>query len=310
MALDTEAARTRRTFLAGTLGATAALVASGLGRADAVRAHDPDDVALGDVNYGDHSTVVHCLVEGGAALAGHSKDGHGLEGTTDSTGDRSGVMGSATAATGNAYGVHGRSPSRHGTGVFGQATANIGGTGVWGECRSPDGKGVYGYGGAYGVYGDANGTGVYGHSGGEKSGVVGYAGVIDMDLPAPAPKPKTGVFGICTIDTAAVGVRGESTVGTGMYAVATTTKGFALRTSGRVRIDKASGVATIAPGNATATVTPGLDLSSSSFVLLTPRADIGSRRLWYTTDSASNTITIHVSSAVTASLAVGWLLLG
>jgi len=308
MVLDTTAPRTRRNILAGAVVGLAAWAASALGRPEAVQAHDPDDVALGDNNYGNHATVVHCLVEGGAALAGHSKDGHGLEGTTDSTEDRSGVMGSASATTGNAYGVHGRSPSPGGTGVYGETTAAKGGTGVWGECKSPDGTGVLGYGGTYGVWGMAD-TGVFGYSG-EKSGVVGFAGVIDMGVPAPAPKPKTGVFGISHVDTASVGVRGESTIGTGVYGVATTAKGYALRTSGRVRMDKASGVATITPGHATVSVTPGLDLTTSSFVLLTPKADTGIRRLWYTTNLASNKITIHVSSAVTARLDVGWLLLG
>ena len=55
---------------------------------------------------------------------------------------------------------------------------------------------------------------------------------------------------------------------------------------------------------------PGPDVTTTSFVLLTPEADIGTRRLWYTTDATANTITIRVSSAVSASLAVGWLLLG
>ena len=51
-------------------------------------------------------------------------------------------------------------------------------------------------------------------------------------------------------------------------------------------------------------------MTSSSFVLLTPKADIGSRRLWYVTNTAANTFTIRVSSVVTASVYVGWLLLG
>ena len=55
---------------------------------------------------------------------------------------------------------------------------------------------------------------------------------------------------------------------------------------------------------------PGPGRDDASFVLLTPKADIGTRRLWYTTDATANTITIRVSSAVSASLAVGWLLLG
>lgn len=57
-------------------------------------------------------------------------------------------------------------------------------------------------------------------------------------------------------------------------------------------------------------MTPALDVTTTSFVLLTPKGNLGGRSLWYTTDATANTITIRVSSAVTANLAVGWLLLG
>jgi hypothetical protein len=50
-------------------------------------------------------------------------------------------------------------------------------------------------------------------------------------------------------------------------------------------------------------------MPSTSFVLLTRKADIGTRRPWPTTDATMNAITIR-TSAVTGGLAVGWLLLG
>ena len=118
--------------------------------------------------------------------------------------------------------------------------------------------------------------------------------------------------------TVGQGVRGEATSGLGVRGYATSgvggrfdaTTGYALQTVGRLKVEKASGVATILATKSTVTVTPGLDVTTTSFVLLTPKADIGTRRLWYTTDATANTITIRVSSAVTTSLAVGWLLLG
>jgi hypothetical protein len=108
--------------------------------------------------------------------------------------------------------------------------------------------------------------------------------------------------------TTGVGAYGYSAGGTGV--VAATTTGYALRTTGRLKVDKASGVATILAGKAAVVVRPGLDVTSGSFVLLTPRVDLGTRRLWYTTNSTTNEFTIRVSSAVTTTFKVGWLLLG
>ena len=125
---------------------------------------------------------------------------------------------------------------------------------------------------------------------------IGYA---DQDANA------RGVTGQTTVGRA---VNGIATTGTALYGSATT--GYALRTSGRLKVDKASGVATIAGGNTSVVVIPGLDVTSTSFVLLTPKIDIGTRRLWYTTNSAANQFTIRVSSTGPDSWEVGWLLLG
>lgn len=86
--------------------------------------------------------------------------------------------------------------------------------------------------------------------------------------------------------------------------------GYALQTVGRLRIDKASGIATIAAATSSVVVAPGLDVTAASFVLLTPRADLSARRLWYTIDAAANQFTIRVSSPVAANVTVGWLMLG
>lgn len=147
--------------------------------------------------------------------------------------------------------------------------------------------------------------------------VLGWSQVegVEMGISIPA---KTGVYGRAAHDRHAVGVRGESKAGAGVLGQATTgaagrfeaTSGLALHADGRIRIDRASGVAAIAAGDRSITVRPGLDVTADSFVLLTPRADLGARRLWYTVDRANNTFTIRVSSAVADRLPVGWLLLG
>jgi hypothetical protein len=53
-----------------------------------------------------------------------------------------------------------------------------------------------------------------------------------------------------------------------------------------------------------------INVTSSSFVLLTPKTNIGSRALWFTTDPAGNKFTIHMSSSRSSGTRVAWLLLG
>jgi hypothetical protein len=102
-------------------------------------------------------------------------------------------------------------------------------------------------------------------------------------------------------------VFGEASTGVGMYC--SSVCGISLATSGRVRLSKVSGIATIGAGRKTVTVTPGVDVSSGSFVLLTPRANVGSRAVWFTVDPAANTFTIRMSGTRTSGTPVAWLLL-
>ena len=71
-----------------------------------------------------------------------------------------------------------------------------------------------------------------------------------------------------------------------------------------------SGVATVPAGATSKVVSPGVDVSAASFVLLTPGADIGTRRLWFTKNISLDTITIHFSSSRTSATKISWLLLG
>ena len=104
------------------------------------------------------------------------------------------------------------------------------------------------------------------------------------------------------------GVDGTSTQGVGVYASAGVA-GFALETSGRLRFGT-SGLATISGGSTSNVLDPGVDVTATSFVLLTPMANIGSRNLWFTRDTAANTITIRISSPRPSPTRVSWLLLG
>jgi hypothetical protein len=245
---------------------------------------------------------------------------------------KTGVYGYA-AQDATASGVWGMSTS--GRGVYG--STSLGGVGVYG--KSVGGTGIVGNSDTYiGVYANSGavvGPAMAARAGGNSTGVLGYSG----SGAVPVASAKTGVYGYAAQDATAIGVRGvspagrgvqgeatsgfgvrgaatsgygayvTSTSGTAVYAAATTS-GYALRTSGRVKVEKASGVATILGTKTSVVVTPGLDVTMSSFVLLTPKGSLGGRNLWYTTDATANTFTIRVSSALTVNLAVGWLLLG
>lgn len=117
----------------------------------------------------------------------------------------------------------------------------------------------------------------------------------------------TGVHGVGPI-----GVLGETvgaiTGGIGVRAMAPL--GVALETTGRIQALKISGVATIPVGATTKTITPGVKIVSQSFVLLTPKTNLGGRGLWFTTNAAAGTFTIRISSGRTVVTKVAWLLLG
>ena len=113
--------------------------------------------------------------------------------------------------------------------------------------------------------------------------------------------------GVAGLSVASTGVFGSSSSGVGVQCTATT--GLALRARGRVRFST-SGVATIRAGSSSKTVTPGVPVTRGSFVLLTPKVNIGSRALWFTTNLRADRFTIHMSSPRRSSgTRVAWLLL-
>jgi hypothetical protein len=234
-----------------------------------VVASDPNDVVLGANNTTATRTVVT------------------RTDATGSTGENAALAGVNTAA--NGMGLYGKADGQFGQGVFGQAP----GAGVVGLS---EGTGVSGIGqAAQGVLGNSpSNTGVLGFSGG---------------APFPTAKAKTGVYGKAAQDSSAVGVLGESGAGVGVQGVAANVAGYAFRGSGRVRLDKVSGVATIAAGKTSVIVTPGVDVTAQSFVLLTPGTNIGSRALWFTTDATNDRVTIRMNKSRSSVTPIAWLLL-
>ena len=144
-------------------------------------------------------------------------------------------------------------------------------TGVWGQAEG-SGIGVAGHSlGGPGVYGtSATGAAVFGNSPDGQAvradSVSGYA------------------------------IDATSSTGTAVRA-SVTTSGFALATTGRVKHGKVSGVKAIPAGRTSVTFSPGVDVTSGSFVLLTPKANIGSRDRKSTRLNSSHWITSRMPSS-------------
>jgi hypothetical protein len=295
----------------------AATVASALGRPLPVRAEGETMLVGGEylnatsitmlVNQSDNSDVFLAGSLGtGTGVQGESESGIGVRGfTTSGTGVRGQGSAAGTGVLGKSnsgFGVSGESASSNA--VQGVSTS---GTGVYGASGS--GIGVLGYSTA------ATKPVTVGWSGAHGTGLLGFSSGNSATLPAAVA--KTGVYGQATQDSdsrgvwgqsnAGQGVRGAATSGVGVFGAATT--GFAFRGDGRLRFDKVSGMATIAAGGTSVTVTPGVDVTADSFVLLTPMANIGSRGLWFTKDATNDKFTIRISSSRSSSTTIGWLLL-
>jgi hypothetical protein len=268
----------------------------------------------------------------------------GVYGQSDSA-SGIGVHGKATSGVGvrgdstSSIGVYGVSSSS--SGIQGKSTTGAGvqGTGVVGvfgsgstiavEGDASTGTGVGVHGGAssgIGVEGRATtGTGVHGTSG-SNTGVIGYSG----NMPnTPAPLADTGVYGyavdtnsakgVLGVSSSGRGVQGQATSGLGVRGYATSgvglsgeaTTGYALRTTGRVRLDKSAGKATIGAGSSSVVVNPGIDLTSTSVVIATLNGNAGGsttiKRV--AVDAAANTFTVYLTANSTALVAIGWLVL-
>jgi hypothetical protein len=151
-----------------------------------------------------------------------------------------------------------------------------------------------------GVYGlSVAGQGVHGEST-QSAGVSGVSA------------QGNGVHGTSTDNR---GVWGESSNGVGVDASGTTgvraasETGLALHTtSGRVRFDGISGVAVI-PGGSTEVDVPQSNIDRNTFVLLTPKANINQRTVWYTVPTSFDHIRIHISGSRTNDTPVAYLIL-
>ena len=105
----------------------------------------------------------------------------------------------------------------------------------------------------------------------------------------------------------AVAVRAQTASGVALHGSAGS--GLALQAQGRAKF-ATSGVATIPAGSTSVTVNPGVQVTTGSFVLLTPKANLFGRSLWFVTKPSAGTFLIRMSTSRTAATKVAWLLLG
>jgi hypothetical protein len=279
----------------------------------------------------------------GTGVTGSSVSGEGIHGSSSSeslaavvghSSNRStGLLGASLApaqpvpAARAQTGVYGYAPdldpvtkgvvgeSVYGTGVFGTSP---GVAGVHGESTAGDGvraTSESGVGvrassnsdiGVLGQSASSTNPATVGKSNDSSTGVFGYSST-GSDLPA-APA-KTGVYGYAAQDANARGVTGQSTSGVGLYGLATT--GYALRTNGRVKLDKSAGSTTITAGTKSKTVTPGVDVTTSSVILATLQGSAGGTTNVHRVaiNATANTFTIYLTANATVNVKVGWILL-
>jgi hypothetical protein len=267
--------RTRRSVLAGGLGALTAVTTAAIAKPVDVLASVDGDVVLGAMNETDTATIVRSSVVEPAALQGEAtaEGGIGVRGT-GSVGvagySETGV--GVTAVTDAAYDGVKELPALWASSNHTSAITAVTEAEFRDDYDMP----------ALRAFSNRT-TGIWSEGG--RRGIHGYS--------------DTGI-----------GVLAHTSIGTALDAVVDIpSDGLALRTVGRVQHIHISGVAYIRAGKTTVTITPRVAISARSFVLLTPRTNLASRGLWYVPDATKNQFTIKISSPRTSNTPIAWLLL-
>jgi hypothetical protein len=299
MAVSTFIPRSRRAVLAGALGAAAASLAATLGRPRSVAAADDEAMLVGGEYTSTSVTKITNTTNGATVIEGSSTTGVGVRGQSSGNYGVAGISSSFV-------GTYGHSESSWG--VYGTSTSSIGLSG-----RS------------YGVDMPATVGQAYGHS----TGVLGYSGTGGLSA-APA---KTGVYGYAAQDADARGVWGRSTAGRGVYGQSSSgqgvrgfsstgvalygstsdpKKGAGLRVVGKVRLDHCAGVATVIAATNSTTVTPGVDLTSTSAVTATLMGSAGGTTTVHRValDTATDQFTIVLTANAASNVKVAWHVFG
>jgi hypothetical protein len=249
------------------------------------------------------STVAAIVAEGGPGTAIH---GHANAGPVPASPPLTGLYGSAAGD--------------------GTAIAASADTGIAVDATSAHLIGVRGVGAGAGVLGVSPagfGVGVLGSSGAgsppaalAKVGVLGYT---DADATARGVVGQTtagrGVDGVATTGyavvgaaTSGVGIRGTADTGLAGYFTTPSATGYALRTLGRLRFDKAAGLATIAAGSRSVTITPGTVVTTATAIVATLQGSAGGTTTVHRVeiDTTNNRFTIYLTANSTVSVKVAW----
>ena len=185
----------------------------------------------------------------------------------------------------------------------------------------------------------SNKPAILGVSQGASTGVQGFSG----SAATPTPPAKTGVYGYAAQDANASGVMGSTTLGRGVFGTASAGLGVygwaingngvrgyaktgaagwfstsgpkigvAVRAIGKVTLDNCAGVATIASGANSVTVTPGTDLVATSAVVATLMGSAGGATTVQrvVVNAAADTFTIYLTANATAAVTVAWHVFG
>ena len=270
----------------------------------------------------------------GYGVRGHCSSSAGVRGDSDSVG--------VSGYSGSGYGVEGTSDSSFGVRAYSITYTALRAVspmrdGIFASTDAAGRSGCYATGsvaGAYGLFGRNTATTAMGYLAGGSVGAAGWSpgqsGVVGSSgAGAPAAPAKTGVYGSAAQDSTAHGVAGQTTAGHGLDGVATSGHGVhgaagagvgvyatadpdgrALHAEGRVSF-KTAGSATIASGTKSKVVTPGVDLTPASLVLVTLQGNPGATVLHrVAVDVTADTFTVYLTANATAATRFAWFVIG
>ena len=123
----------------------------------------------------------------------------------------------------------------------------------------------------------------------------------------------TSGYGVRGVVSSGIGASGYATTGTAVLATSANPKvGTALQAIGKVKFDKSVGIATIAVGTSSATVTPGIDLTATSAVVATLQGGAGGTTSvrCVTVNATADTFTIYLTANATVAVKVAWHVFG
>ena len=179
--------------------------------------------------------------------------------------------------------------------------------GVVGYSNADTKSGVYGFtdnGGGYGVFGRSQDSGMTGSLGSAEAGVRGDGRVGVVGMGDAATGGAVGVWGMAY-------PRNDSCIA-GVFQAMDPKVGYALRAVGRVKLDNAAGVVTIAAGSRSKWVRPGIDLASTSAVVATLLGSAGRTTTVHrvVVSAKENRFRIYLTARATRSVRVAWHVFG